>query len=299
MDRIHSYPKVYNMGHAAIAALFDDPVVVQEKVDGSQFSFGVLDGELRCRSKGAELVLDAPEKMFARAVETALQLAPDLKPGWVYRAEYLQGPSHNTLRYERVPARHLILFDVCTGLEVYAHPVDLEREAERLGLETVPLLAHDHVRSVDELTTFLERESVLGGTKVEGVVCKNYARWGRDGKALMGKLVAPAFREVHEKSWKVKNPTGRDIVGQLGQRLRSEARWRKALQHLDEAGALEHSPKDIGSLIKAVPSDVLAEHEEEIKAALFKWAWPKIRRQITAGLLEWYKEQLLARQFGD
>jgi ATP-dependent RNA circularization protein (DNA/RNA ligase family) len=38
---ILSYPSIYALGHRAIRELFDGPVVVEEKIDGSQFSFGV------------------------------------------------------------------------------------------------------------------------------------------------------------------------------------------------------------------------------------------------------------------
>ena len=106
---MHSYPKVYNLGHPAISELFSDPVVVQEKVDGSQFSFGIIDGELKCRSKGAEIFLDNPEKMFEKAVEAIKELS--LMDGWTYRGEFLRGPSHNTLKYNRTPRHNIILFD--------------------------------------------------------------------------------------------------------------------------------------------------------------------------------------------
>jgi hypothetical protein len=43
MTSWHSYPKLYAMGHRAIADLLLDDVIVQEKVDGSQFSFGLFD----------------------------------------------------------------------------------------------------------------------------------------------------------------------------------------------------------------------------------------------------------------
>ena len=36
----HSYPQIYNLGHKAIAGIFDDDVLIEEKIDGSQFSFG-------------------------------------------------------------------------------------------------------------------------------------------------------------------------------------------------------------------------------------------------------------------
>lgn len=71
---INSYPTVYALGHKAIEGIFDSPVIVEEKIDGSQFSFGLIDGELRCRSKGKELILDAPEKMFSKAVATVREI---------------------------------------------------------------------------------------------------------------------------------------------------------------------------------------------------------------------------------
>src|SRR5690349_12116226 len=120
MERINSYPNIYALGHRAIKELLNTPVVVQEKVDGSQFSMCIQCGVLTCRSKGQELVIDASEKMFLKAVETAKAL--DLRDGWVYRCEYLQSPKHNTLAYERIPTNYLIVFDVMTGLETYLGP---------------------------------------------------------------------------------------------------------------------------------------------------------------------------------
>lgn len=59
------------------------------KIDGSQFSFRLEeDGTLSCRSKGADLIVDAPEKMFAQGVETVKRLASadaEAPPGWVGR----------------------------------------------------------------------------------------------------------------------------------------------------------------------------------------------------------------------
>ena len=106
---LHSYSSPLQLGHREAARLFDGVVVVEEKVDGSQFSFGRFwegnDLNLRCRSKGATLNVNAPDKMFARAVETAQELA--LTPGWTYRAEYLAKPKHNALAYDRTPTNSL------------------------------------------------------------------------------------------------------------------------------------------------------------------------------------------------
>ena len=101
----HSYPSPKAVGHGMIRHLFLDDVTVEEKIDGSQFSMGVFgpDRELRCRSKGAQLNLYAPEKMFIQAIETAKRLAPLLTEGYTYRCEYLQKPKHNALAYDRIP----------------------------------------------------------------------------------------------------------------------------------------------------------------------------------------------------
>lgn len=296
-DSWHSYPKVYAIGHSAIRDLFLDEVIVEEKVDGSQFSFGVFDGTLKCRSKGQELILDAPEKMFLTAVETVKALQPLLTPGWTYRCEYLQSPKHNVLAYSRVPEKHLIVLDINVGHEAYLGYEEKEAEARRLGLEVTPLLHRGKVEDPATILSFLERISILGGQQVEGVVAKNYKRFSIDGKAMLGKYVSEAFKEAHKGEWRAANPTGGDIKDRLIAAYRTPARWGKAVQHLMEAGKLTDSPKDIGSLIKEAQADIRAECEAEIKQKLFDWAWPDIARGAIAGLPEWYKQQLLTKGF--
>jgi hypothetical protein len=112
---------------------------------------------------------------------------------------------------------------------------------------------------------------------------------------MMGKHVSEAFREVH--SSKKYKTTGKDRIQMLVEQYRTEARWLKAVQHLRDAGKLNDSPTDIGSLIKEVTQDTLTECRDEIADALFKWGWKQIARGITAGLPERYKEQLLQKQF--
>ncbi len=288
---IGAYPSIYQLGHRAIATILDGEVVVQEKVDGSQFSFERRENdELVCRSKGAQINVEEPEKMFARAVEVVKDL--DLVPGWVYRAEYLQKPKHNTLAYDRIPLQHLALFDVQSGIETYETPGTVSREAGRLGISGVPTLLLGRISSLEDLKTLLKITSFLGGQLIEGVVIKRYDAFTPDKKVMLAKYVSEAFKEKHRSEWKVRNPNTKDVILTLTEELRTEARWQKAVQYLREAGQLEGSPKDIGALIKEVGEDVLKEEEEQITAVLFKHAWPKIRRGLTIGLPEWYKERL-------
>lgn len=302
MDSWHSYPSTFALGHRALAELLLDPVLVEEKVDGSQFSFGrfrLPSGEtvLKARSKGAELQMLAPEKMFERAIASVRAIEDRLIEGWTYRAEYLQKPKHNALAYDRIPRNHLAVFDINTGHEAYLAYDAKAAEAERLGLDVVPRIYEGQVEGLTQFRGWLDRVSVLGGQKIEGVVVKNYRRFGPDKKVLIGKFVSEAFKEVHAAEWKAANPTQGDIVDVLIRQYRTPARWAKAVQHLREAGTLEGSPRDIGLLFREVPADIEKEAAEAIKEALYAWAWPKIRRGVGAGLAEWYKDELLKAQF--
>jgi len=306
----HTYPSIFNLGHHFIEDLLLDNVLVEEKIDGSQFSFGrfyvgsgcsaaplLAPTQLRCRSKGADIDTMHPEKMFASAVTWCLNEMHHFHVGWTYRCEFLSKPKHNTLKYDRVPANNLIVFDINDGEESYLNYIDKHNEAERIGLECVPCLWHGLVLNADHFKDWMSTTSILGGTKIEGIVVKNYHRVGADKHVLMGKHVSEAFKEEHSNAWRKSNPTGGDIIAQIGAKYSTGARWSKAVQHLRDAGQLEDSPKDIGFLIKEVPLDVFKECEAEIEQALIDWAWPKIRREITRGLPSWYKERLMERQF--
>lgn len=297
MTSWHSYPKVHAVGHAAISGLLEGDLTVEEKVDGSQFSFGVHNGELKVRSKGREFDINAPDKLFQLVCGTVLAKKDCLKEGWTYRGEAVCRPKHNVLTYRRIPVGGFVLFDVETDLSSFLSYEEKQEEAARLRLEVVPRYHQGPVSSPDLIQEWLSRESFLGGPKIEGVVLKDYSRFDRDGKIYAGKYVSEDFKEVHKKQWKEDNPAGKDILSSMCAQYGTEPRWRKAVQHLRDNGALENSPKDIGALIQELSKDIEEECAEEIKEQLFKWAWPHIKRAASRGFPEWYKEQLLKGEF--
>jgi hypothetical protein len=291
-----SYPSLYTLGHAHLRDLFTDgaEVTIEEKVDGSQFSFGVVDGVLQCRSKRCILSDPIPD-LFRGAVTTAKTLFDEgkLVEGWVYRGEAIQRPKHNTLCYDRTPNYFIAIYDVMTGLEDYA-PYQFKKEVcDGLGLECVPLLYQGPVDDPSKLKDLLDRTSFLGGAKIEGIVIKNHARFGYDKKPLIAKLVADSFKEIHQGDWKDRHPKNGDIILNLVEKYRTPARWAKAMQHLRDDGTLTNSPKDIGPIIVECQADIRKECEDMIKDELFAWAWKQIAHKLVGGLPQWYKEQLV------
>jgi hypothetical protein len=299
---LSSYSKVHNLGHREILDIFKDEVIIQEKMDGSQFSFGVdLDGKLYMRSHHREIDLDNPPKMFLKGIEYVQKLfdAGKLIEGWIYRTEYFEKPKQNSLAYDRIPTNHLMLFDVDSsfGGQNYLNYEDVLKIAKDLDIEAVLRVYEGMVSSPEEFKSFLEATSVLGGQKVEGIVIKNYNRFTRSNKTMMGKFVSEKFKELNHKTHKVTK--NKDILAELGMKYKSEARWLKAIQHLREQELITDSPKDIGSLMAEVNRDIIEECSDEIKEALFKWGWRNISREITRGMPQWYKELLLENAFKD
>lgn len=299
-EALRSYPKIYALGHKAIRPIFDGPVVVQEKIDGSQFSFGMQDGKLMCRSRGQQIQLPASNKLFQGACATVQTLFEQgkLVEGWIYRGEVISKPKHNTLEYERVPKGFVILFDVDTGLEDRVSPQALEEIAAGLGLESVPVFFENMVDGPEDVKQWMERDSVLGGCKIEGVVVKNYNAFNQeDGKQMMGKYVSDAFKEKHTRTWKAANPGQNDKIQQIITALTTDARYEKGVQRRRDAGLLQDAPEDIGPIMADIMADTVAEERDWIKEQLYARFEKEIVRGIVKGFPFWYKERLLAEQF--
>lgn len=294
-----SYSEVFTLGHPAILDIFEDPVYVEEKIDGSQFSFGRVSGEFCCRSKRKDITYDR-DKMFNKAYETAYEVVSNfaLPANCIIRCEYLERPKHNVLCYNRVPHRHLIVYDI--EIDNAPLPYIAKKDmCEKFNLECVPLLHQGKILSSQDVISLMDRESILGGCKIEGMVFKNYQRWTKDKKYYVGKFVAEEFKEKNRHEFKANNPTAKDVVLRLCEELRTEARWQKAVQHLREEGLLCYEPKDIALLIKEVRVDVEKEEKEYIKEELYKHFSRQILSSTIHGLPEWYKVKLMEGVFKD
>lgn len=293
------FPKIHRVGLPEVKDVLNGRVEVTEKVDGSQIGFGIVDGELVIRSKEQRINPECPPGLFEAAAKHIVSVVDKLTPGAFYYGEAVQKPRHNKLKYERVPAGHIVLFGAmypaldADGAEVLLflrEHKDLERIASNLGVEVVPLL-YDGVGCTDAmLNELLANDSFLGGCKIEGVVIKNYADASRDG-VVVAKLVSDKFKEVMKKS-RGEATTPADKTKELFAAYATEARWEKAMQHLAEQSVLKGDMSDIGKLIGEVNIDTLDEEEGALKEAL--WAiWRKeFLRGLTKGLAQWYEYRL-------
>jgi hypothetical protein len=288
-----SFPKLFALGTKYVNSIFDEDVEITEKIDGSQFIFGDIAGELKMSSKGKELFKEDHEKMFSKAVSyvSSIYLPPDV----TFYAEFLQKEKHNTLCYEKVPKNNLCLFGACDLQENFVDYEELKKFSKMLNIDVAPLI-YTGKSSPEKIEELLDRESYLGGVKIEGVVVKNYKSWlfaDIHFPLMGGKYVSEKFKEVHQKGWRDK--TNKSKWELFKATYRTEARWEKAVQHLKEKGELEEDPRDIGKLCKEVSIDISKEEKDIIKDFLWNEFGKELLRKSVSGLPEWYKKRLLLK----
>lgn len=278
------YPKIVQVGRKDFTYSGSCDVDIEEKVDGSQISFGIAEGKLVVYSKGSRVNIDAPG-MFSNGVSFIKTIAPILPDNIVVRGEYLQRPRHNVLVYDRVPKGHVVVFDVMNSDGSYMTHEGKKAFASLLGLETIPLL-HTGPYKPAMFAGMLETLSFLGGQKIEGIVVKPHDR------GVIGKYVAPAFKELMTGKRFKSLPPRDAIIATLTAELAADARWQKAVIHLRERGELTGSDRDIGPLMKEAGKDMHDECATYVRDRLFAWAWPQISKAALRALPEWYQKSL-------
>ena len=271
------HPKIHTIGSLENKRLFEGSVWVQEKVDGSQFGFGKIDGVVRCRSRGQELGRSAGQ--FQAAVDYVHSIGDKLSEGIIFYGEYLRAPKANRLKYNRVPKHHIVLFAIQLE-EEWGNEVFLKFMGDVLDLEVIPTL-HLGPLLAQELPSLLNRESFLGGHNIEGVVVRNL----ENGE--IGKLVSDEFKEIKGER-KSKKLSLNDLLDSY----RTENRWAKALQHLSEDGKIIGHMKDMAVLVPAVKNDLFDEEWDEFKIQLADLFKKDFLNNSVQGLAEWYKKEL-------
>lgn len=292
---LKAFPKIFALGQRYVTEIFLDDVEVSEKIDGSQFVFGKINGELHMRSKGAALYPEAGvPNLFVPAVNHVLKVQDRIPDGVILYGETLCRGKHNALTYSTTPKNNIALFAVCnTSGDFISNVETLEAYVEILEIDCAPIIYRGKLESIEEVMAFMGRESFLGGTKIEGIVIKNYFRpfllGGTVMPLMVGKLVSEHFKEINRKEWTGNKSTTDSFISSF----KTEARWEKAVQRLKESDRLLGEPKDIGSIIKEVHADIIEEETEDIKEWLYNHHIKQLCRASTAGLPEWYKSKLL------
>lgn len=293
---MNEYPKIYALGKPETVGIFKEPVVVEEKYDGSQISFMLTnDDELVVHSRRRALDLENPENsdsMFNVAIQAIQERKNRLMYNFVYRGEYLRSPRHNKLKYERVPEGNIVIFDIQKPDGVPLMSDAKVHFAKQAGFEPVQILYYGNIHVGTSLDELMERESSLGG-KIEGVVIKNYSRMGDHAPWLFAKYVSEEYKEVKSKSLKPSR------MEEMVEQYATDTRFEKAVQHLREDGELSFGMEDIPKIMREVGTDLFEEEYEIWKERLAKAYWKEFVKAVTKNVPNWWRQELAKNAFED
>jgi hypothetical protein len=301
------YQKIRPLGHRTLKQLWDGEVEITEKVDGSQYRWwreltpGMSQRKIfHHGTKRTELHLvdgGVKDKLFNPVVRHMEEHGHKVPPSIdCIFGETLAKPKHNTLKYNQVPKGHLAIWGAYDGSnDHWLTHAQLRHLAFDLMVDVVPLCgwSSEGQWGLDEIDKALEKESFLGGAKIEGLVFKNYGHDLLIGDEyipfLAGKYVSEKFKEQHIKNWSPKSNQLDDYLGSWA----TEPFWMKAIQHLRDDGKLEYTPRDIGALMKELHRDLEEEAGDDIKDWLYNHFIKQIKRRSAHGFPEFYKRWLV------
>jgi hypothetical protein len=208
MEKGHyKYPKIYRLGSEEVQEILEypeDPICVEEKVDGGNGMFWLDDGVLYEGSRNRNLTSDKDEKTF-RAQRAFLREAlkdKEINPEFIYFIEYM---SKHTIKYTKAPP--VLGLDIrtkhsaqCEGCGLFISRRQKEQEFNRLGIETVPMVWEGKAKDLkkQEIKDLVPRSKYYDGP-AEGIVLKSYNRKSRYGNyQLFAKVVTAEFKEVNK-----------------------------------------------------------------------------------------------------
>lgn len=301
------FPKVLGLGQPLLAEIFNDPVDLTEKIDGSQCRIHLTENFCGCGSKNVGI---ADEKAFAIAHEQTQRIWNEK----VWRTfgdditlftEFLSKEKHNVLAYNRVPKNNLYLFG-CISNNKHLKTEELIELANELQIEPPYIMAHQiKVNGPEDINKYLETESILGGNRVEGTVIRNLYKsyppllvstMAFADYPLVGKLVRNDFKERLNKEWGTKKKKELPI-NKVTTEFLTEARFNKSVQHLTDENKINYEMKDLKELIPEFYKDLLDEEKDEIIKLAMEDFWRHLKKKCDVFVVNSWKDHLIKKQF--
>ncbi|SNW62027.1 RNA ligase [Orpheovirus IHUMI-LCC2] len=288
---------------------------IEEKIDGSQLSFYLVDDKLKFVCKGKEI---EPGNISFNKTILLLEhhlINNRLNDNYIYHGEALSKKRHNVIKYSRLPKCCIVIYDIYDiKTREWLDYNKKKEECNRLGLECVKLLymndkvetnmidkCNELINKIEDGTLYSQLSTDDNKCNMEGVVLKHhnfYDQRKEKTSAVKLKLVSENFKERHKKpevkdrtiSWD--NEIGNEVTELLkeyGLQFNTEARFRKAYQRVRDNG--EKITYD--AVVRDLDVDFDKEYMKETMVYLYAHLSQVIKRYGRSSLSEWYKNQTL------
>ena len=276
-------------------------IIIQEKVDGSQFTvYKDRNNQLHYYNKNKER--DGKGKPFLNAFLSIQGKEDMFEVGYFYHGEAMTSRLTNTNEYERVPNCFWIIYEIVREDNTVLSPEEMEIALKDTPFETVKIFYDNKHEEPTDLTVVVDKimkdienkrlVSGLGGIP-EGCVVKVINVLKKDKYSTTRyKYVREEFQEAnHTKKKRLPQVSDQDFIQELGSIYNTDARFQKAIQHLQERNCWKDNiEKNIPGLVDELDRDLIKEELDEIKNLLFIRFWPEISKASRAGLQDFLKK---------
>jgi len=254
------YTKIIRLGHRSTADVLNegDQIIVQEKLDGANASFRRDGEDLLAFSRNRQLDEHNSLRGFYQWVQETIDIRK-IKPDYIYFGEWLVRHKLSYGDNEQL----FYLFDIYSVSEQRYLPLEsVIKEADLLGIRTVPVFYTGEYRGFDHLSEFVGRSDL--GAEGEGIVVKNVDYTDRFGNQLFVKLVSDRFREI-QKQKAPKDPKAVPAEALFVRSFLAEARVEKMLHKLvdEEVISEQFGIEDMGIILKELGARLFEDIIEE------------------------------------
>lgn len=204
--KFKKYQHVEKFGNTEVEDIEIGKCLVFPKVDGTNSSVWLDEGELRAGSRTRELTLEKDNAGFYKYALSNENIKKylDKHPNHRLYGEFLV--PHSLKTYRSDAWRKFYIFDVCLDKDdtvEYLQYDDYKPLLEEFNLDYIPPIAKIKNGSYENFIRCLEQNIFLiqdGNGVGEGVVIKNYNFYNQYGRQTWAKIVTSEFKEKHAKT---------------------------------------------------------------------------------------------------
>lgn len=283
------YMHIERLGNQAVHGILDGKVYVFPKIDGTNASIWLEDGELKAGSRNREINEVQDNAGFYKWVqENKEHFLPffEKNPDYTLYGEWLVPRTLKT--YHEDAWRHFYIFDVlcqdfdkCVPFDVYAEAL------EEVGLSYILPMAILDSPSVQEVVDLCEDNKYLIAEGVgEGVVAKRYDFINRYGEQKWAKVIAEEFYKT--KGERVRTITTNDgLEALIADEILTVAFVQKEKAKIDLEG---WDKSKIGKLLGTIWHEFIT---EELWDILKKYKSPTINFKLLRGAVHTRAKKIL------
>ena len=249
-----------------------DDIVIQEKIDGANFSirYDKEDSSIKAFSRKKELDFS---NNLRGAWEWSQKLSVDLVKSvlgdkFVLFGEWLV---HHTVRYPDDKYQKAYFYDVYnTEIEEYLTQDKVEKIVNNLGLTYVPVFYVGKFTSWDDVKSYIGKTE-MGGEYGEGVVVKNQTKLNNPNTRLpfYTKIVCETFCETkahsHNKVVDMEKMADREKAVALTETIVTKARVTKLINKMVDEGIIREDwdAHDMSTIAKNLGKEVYYDCQKE------------------------------------